>query len=40
VRAVAARNAIPVEILRADPEDRALWLKDARAAIDALLLGR
>jgi hypothetical protein len=39
VSAVAARNAIPVELLRADPEDRALWQKDARGAIDKLLLG-
>lgn len=40
VRAVAQRNAIPVELLRADPEDRVLWLEDARGAIDALLAGR
>lgn len=39
-RTVAARNAIPVEILRADPEDRARWSQDTRAAIDTLLLGR
>jgi hypothetical protein len=40
VRRVAERNEIPVRFLRADPEGPDLWLEDARAAIDALLLGR
>jgi hypothetical protein len=39
VRRVAERNEIPVGFLRADPGEPHLWLKDARAAIDALLLG-
>jgi hypothetical protein len=40
VRRVAARNEIPVGFLRADPGEPDLWLRDARAVIDALLLGR
>jgi hypothetical protein len=39
VRRVAERNEIPVGFLRADPGEADLWLEDARAAIDALLLG-
>jgi hypothetical protein len=40
VRRVAERNEIPIGFLRADPGEPDLWLKDARAAIDALLLDR
>lgn len=40
VRRVAERNEIPVGFLRADRGEPDLWLEDARAAIDALLLGR
>lgn len=37
VRAMGARNAIPVAALSADPEDVQAWLTDARAAIGGLL---
>jgi len=40
VRRVAERNEIPAGFLRASPGEPDLWLQDARAAIDALLLGR
>jgi hypothetical protein len=40
VQMIAARNAIPVAVLRADPRDSGIWLRDARAEIDALLMGR
>jgi hypothetical protein len=40
VRRVAGRNEIPIGFLRADPGEPDLWLRDARASIDALLLGR
>jgi hypothetical protein len=36
-QAVAAQNAIPVQLLGADPEAREAWLADARSAIGALL---
>jgi hypothetical protein len=35
--ALGARNAIPVAVLGADPEDVQAWLTDARAAIGGLL---
>jgi hypothetical protein len=37
VSAMGARNAIPVAVLSADPEDVQAWLTDARAAVGALL---
>jgi uncharacterized protein YbjT (DUF2867 family) len=37
VRAVGARNAIPVAFLMADPHDPGAWLIDARVAIESLL---
>jgi hypothetical protein len=37
VRARAAYNAIPLEVLDADPRDQAAWSAQARAAIGALL---
>jgi uncharacterized protein YbjT (DUF2867 family) len=37
VRALAQRNAIPLEVLSADPADSAPWLEDARRALAALL---
>jgi hypothetical protein len=40
VRRVTERNEIPVGFLRADPGEPDLWLQDARAAIETLLLGR
>ncbi len=40
VRALGERNVIPVAVLGADPGEPDLWLGDARATIDALLLGR
>ena len=40
VRRIAERSEIPIRFLRADPGEADLWLEDARAAIDALLLGR
>ena len=33
----AAYNAIPLRVLDADPHDRARWLDQARAAVEALL---
>jgi len=39
VRSLAQRNAIPAAFLTADPSDAPRWLADARAAIDALLVG-
>ncbi len=35
----AAHNAIPLRVLDADPRQRAAWIAQARAAIDALLGG-
>jgi len=40
VQTIAERNAIPMAVLRADPRDSGIWLRDARAEIDALLMGR
>jgi hypothetical protein len=40
VQALGERNVIPVAVLGADPGEPDLWLRDARAAIDVLLLGR
>jgi hypothetical protein len=40
VQALGERNVIPVAVLGADPGEPDLWFRDARAAIDALLLGR
>jgi hypothetical protein len=37
VRAMSARNAIPVALIRADPIDPDEWLADARGAVAALL---
>lgn len=37
VCAAASRNAIPFEIVRADPRNLNAWLADARGAVDALL---
>ncbi|MGO9248215.1 MAG: hypothetical protein ACLQQB_09125 [Solirubrobacteraceae bacterium] len=39
VRRIAERNEIPAGFLRADPGEPDLWIEDARAVIDALLLG-
>ena len=39
VRAAADTYRIPVEIVGADPSDRAAWLRDARRAVDSLLGG-
>lgn len=39
VRALAARNAIPVAFLTADPADADAWLADARGAVAGLLGG-
>jgi hypothetical protein len=39
VRTTAARNAIPVRFLGADPGDRATWIGDAHGAIESLLTG-
>jgi hypothetical protein len=36
----AARNSIPVAIVRTDPCDASVWEGEARAAIEALLAGR
>ena len=36
-RAAAATWHIPLQIVRADPSDHAAWLREATAAIDALL---
>jgi hypothetical protein len=36
-RALAARNSIPLSSLHADPRDSAVWVEEARAAIDGLL---
>ncbi len=40
VRRLAERNEIPARFLRADPGEPEVWLREARAAIGALLLGR
>jgi hypothetical protein len=40
VQRIAQRNEIPAAFLTADPAEPDLWSEDARAAIDALLLGR
>jgi hypothetical protein len=40
VRKIAERNEIPVAFVTADPGESELWVGDARAAIEALLLGR
>jgi hypothetical protein len=37
VRAMSARNAIPVALIRADPSDPGEWLADARRAVASLL---
>jgi uncharacterized protein YbjT (DUF2867 family) len=37
VRALTARNVIPVAFLTADPGDRDAWLADVRSAIGSLL---
>jgi nucleoside-diphosphate-sugar epimerase len=37
VERMAGFNEIPFRILRADPDDQAAWLADARGAIDELL---
>jgi hypothetical protein len=37
VRALGARNAIPVAVLRADPSDLGAWLAGAHAAVRSLL---
>jgi hypothetical protein len=37
VRAMGERNAIPVTVLTADPQDGGVWIAAARAAVDALL---
>lgn len=39
VRAITSRNAIPLAIVRADPDDLERWLADARRAVDSLLAG-
>ena len=36
---IAARNSIPVATLRADPDDAAAWLAEARAAVASLIAG-
>jgi hypothetical protein len=36
-RGVAERNAIPLEILRADPGEPEAWLGEAHGALEALL---
>ncbi len=36
---ITERNLIPAAFLRADPADIAVWMADARAAIDAFLTG-
>jgi hypothetical protein len=40
VSQTAARNSIPVAIVRADPRDAPGWERQVRAAIEALLAGR
>ena len=40
VTAVGERNAIPIELITADPGDPEGWLAGARAAVAALLIGR
>jgi NAD(P)H-binding len=40
VRRARRTNEIPYALLRADRADRAAWLADARAAIDALIAAR
>ena len=40
VRHARRTNEIPFAVLGADPADRAAWLEEARAAIDALLATR
>jgi hypothetical protein len=37
VQAWAAQNSIPTALVRADPQDDAAWVSDARAAIESLL---
>jgi hypothetical protein len=39
VRGVAARNAIPLAFLTADPGDAEAWRAEARAAIASLIGG-
>jgi hypothetical protein len=34
----AAYNQIPLRVLEADPRERAEWRRDARAAVDSLLI--
>ena len=38
VERVAASNEIPARVLGAAPADRGAWLRDARAAVDSLLI--
>jgi uncharacterized protein YbjT (DUF2867 family) len=40
VARLCERNAIPMAVVRADPAEPASWLKEARAAIEALLMRR
>ena len=40
VRALAERNAIPVRLITAEPEEVEAWLQDARASIESLLQSR
>jgi hypothetical protein len=40
VRRAQSLNEIPYALVTADPADRAAWLADAGAAIDALLTAR
>lgn len=40
VSETAARNSIPVAMVRADPGDGVAWESEARAAIERLLTGR
>jgi hypothetical protein len=39
-RSIAQRNAIPIEVLDAELDDREAWMADARAALERLLAGR
>ena len=35
---LASRNEIPLRVLDADPANRAAWVREARAAVDSLLI--
>jgi uncharacterized protein YbjT (DUF2867 family) len=39
VRSVAERNAIPLALLEADPNDEGAWQEQAGAAVESLLIG-